>query len=87
MYLRNPYEKALAERVTETRYIVMQTSAHALRLGASDISYESLERQVVRLETELENLRLSPYVPSAPLTSEINRATRAEHTQAAAAIE
>jgi hypothetical protein len=78
VYLRNPYQNALGERVTEAKYIVLQTEAHTLRIGAGDISYESLQRQVVRLETELENLRLSRYFSSAPLRGEVNRVTGSE---------
>jgi hypothetical protein len=84
MYLRTPYDEALAERPTATRYTALASRAHELRTTAPDISAHALEQHTGRLETELETLRLSRY--STPVGNEVSRGTPSRPAQTASEI-
>jgi hypothetical protein len=86
VYLRTPCEKALAERLTAARFIALRSRAYELRIMARDTPVNSLEQQTVRFEAELELLRLSPYAPATPFTSELSVAAVPARAQASAEI-
>jgi hypothetical protein len=71
MFLRNPDEKARAERELMAEFDGIETRAHDLRLMAADISARSLTAMTMQLEVDLTTLCKRAYAPPVPLTARV----------------